>query len=200
MPTITFCWCAYFMFYVLRHHSLFVLLQVILLHFQCVKVCVCVYPRCVCVRERGRERQSERTPDPECWKCLSLHDSLVVCAAVLSQKGGELGLSILGCELRQRLDKAASGCQPISGLPPVLRSYGRVIGPGVAGWEMDKWRKETRSSKTQDEDVAFCRVRVRTLVLSSPTQTAGLLLCAHMNMLALQLFHSIWQNHKHWSV
>lgn len=72
---------------------------------------------------------------------------------VLSQKGGELGLSILGCELRQWLDKAASGSQPITSLPSVLHSYGCMIGPGVAGRGMDRWWKETRLWKR--EEVVF---------------------------------------------
>lgn len=64
-----------------------------------------------------------------------------LCSPLLSQKGGELGLSILDCELHQWLGKAASGLQPISSLPSVLHSYGCLIGPGVAGWAMDKWQK-----------------------------------------------------------
>lgn len=56
------------------------------------------------------------------------------------QKGSEFGLSIVGCELRRRLDGAASGSQPIGGCVWVLHSYGCVIGPGVAGRGMGEWR------------------------------------------------------------
>lgn len=104
--------------------------------------------------------ESQFKPYPGCSKCLSLHDSLAACAALcFSQKGGELGLSILGCELRQRLDKAASGSQPIGSLSSVLHSYGCMIGPGVAGRGMDTWQKETRTWNS--ENVSFHWVRER---------------------------------------
>jgi len=106
--------------------------------FKCACVCmrgVCV--QCVCVVcVKLRVSQIRVMPLPAWLTRCGLH-------AGLSQKGVESGLSIPGCEPQQWLGKAASGSQPITGLPAVLGSSRCMIGPGVAGWGMDRWRNDT---------------------------------------------------------
>ena len=124
-------------------HKLFVFLQVTLPRRQPVRMCMFMYVVCVCVcvnlsvnQILGAQNASPCMTHTGCLRCT-----------MRSQKGGELGLSILGCELRQWLDKAASGSQPITGLRSVFHSYGCMIGPGVAGRGMDKWSPFTESER-----------------------------------------------------
>lgn len=114
-----------------------------------LKIYMCMYVMsiCLCVCENLSVSQilgAQKMPLPAwvtgCLRCT-----------VLSQKGGELGLSIQGCELQQWLDKAAWGSQPITSLPSVLHSYGCMIGPGVAGRGMDKWWKGRRDRERERE-------------------------------------------------
>lgn len=108
---------------------------------QNVYVHVCSVCVCVCVNLSVNQILGAQNASP----CMT-HTGCLRCT-MRSQKGGELGLSILGCELQQWLDKAASGSQPITSLRSVFHSYGCMIGPGVAGRGMDKWSPFTESER-----------------------------------------------------